>query len=104
MSTAGALRSGYEAVRTALDLKGRRPALPQAEDAPVSMTPFWYGRTILTPANGAGHRVPGLVGRSFAFTARLLGSEGDVVAEAELVLDTRRQAWIDSFYPAATKR
>ncbi|MEM6891132.1 MAG: sarcosine oxidase subunit alpha family protein [Pseudomonadota bacterium] len=42
MSTAAALRTGYEAARDSLDLKGRRPALPKAEDAAISITPFWY--------------------------------------------------------------
>ena len=42
LSTFGALRGGAQAARTALGLKGRLPKLPQAEDAEVSMTPFWY--------------------------------------------------------------
>ncbi|MFK7869373.1 MAG: sarcosine oxidase subunit alpha family protein [Roseobacter sp.] len=41
-STAGALKSGAEAARTALELKGRRAKLPAAEDAPVTLKPFWY--------------------------------------------------------------
>lgn len=41
-STAGALRSGAQAAQTALDLNGDTPDLPQAEDAPVSLKPFWY--------------------------------------------------------------
>ncbi|WP_108837365.1 sarcosine oxidase subunit alpha family protein [Tateyamaria sp. Alg231-49] len=41
-STHGALKSGADAVRKALGLKGRAPAVPQAEDAPVNQTPFWY--------------------------------------------------------------
>ena len=41
-STHGALLSGAEAARKALGLKGKAPALPEAEDAPVSQTPFWY--------------------------------------------------------------
>jgi sarcosine oxidase subunit alpha len=42
MSTAGALRGGAEAVKQALDLKTPLPALPQAEDAPINLQPFWY--------------------------------------------------------------
>lgn len=42
MSTAGALAGGAAAAKKALGLKGRLPALPQAEDAPVNITPFWY--------------------------------------------------------------
>lgn len=42
MSTAGALRSGATAAKKALGLKGRAPAMPEAEDAPVNVTPFWY--------------------------------------------------------------
>ncbi len=42
MSTAGALRSGVQAAQSALDLNGEAPALPQAEDAPVNLKPFWY--------------------------------------------------------------
>ncbi|WP_299554373.1 sarcosine oxidase subunit alpha family protein [uncultured Tateyamaria sp.] len=41
-STHGALKSGADAARKALGLKGRAPALPRAEDAPVAQTPFWY--------------------------------------------------------------
>ncbi|SFR06019.1 sarcosine oxidase subunit alpha family protein [Poseidonocella sedimentorum] len=41
-STHGALKSGADAARKALGLEGRAPELPQAEDAPVTQTPFWY--------------------------------------------------------------
>ena len=41
-TTHGALKSGADAVRKALGLKGRAPAVPEAEDAPVNQTPFWY--------------------------------------------------------------
>lgn len=41
-STHAALKSGAEAAKQALGLKGRLPNLPRAEDAPVSQTPFWY--------------------------------------------------------------
>ena len=42
MSTAAALRSGMEAARAAMQIKGRKPALPQAEDAALNIAPFWY--------------------------------------------------------------
>ena len=42
MTTAGALAGGAQAARKALGLKGRTSQLPVAEDAPVSITPFWY--------------------------------------------------------------
>ncbi len=42
LSTAGALAGGAKAARAALGLKGRMAALPEAEDAPVNITPFWY--------------------------------------------------------------
>ena len=41
-STAGALRGGAMAAKHALGLKGRLAAMPQAEDAPVNLKPFWY--------------------------------------------------------------
>lgn len=41
-STYGALKSGADAARKALGLKGRAPAVPKAEDAPITQTPFWY--------------------------------------------------------------
>lgn len=45
MTTAGALSGGMRAANAALkDLgfKSKRPTLPQAEDTPVNLTPFWY--------------------------------------------------------------
>ena len=42
MSTATALRGGAQAAMDALELTGALPDLPQAEDAPVNITPFWY--------------------------------------------------------------
>jgi len=42
LSTAGALRGGAQAAMDALGLTGLLPDLPQAEDAPVNITPFWY--------------------------------------------------------------
>ncbi|WP_298862158.1 sarcosine oxidase subunit alpha family protein [uncultured Sulfitobacter sp.] len=42
MSTAAALRGGAKAAQNAMDLKGKLPSLPQAEDAPVNLKPFWY--------------------------------------------------------------
>ncbi len=41
-STHAALRSGALAAKAAMDIKGRSPKLPKAEDTPVSQTPFWY--------------------------------------------------------------
>ncbi|MDF3416470.1 sarcosine oxidase subunit alpha family protein [Sulfitobacter sp. M57] len=41
-STYAALTSGAAAAQKALGLKGRLPATPQAEDAPVNLKPFWY--------------------------------------------------------------
>ncbi len=41
-STHGALKSGAAAAKIALGLKGKLPKLPQAEDAPVNLKPFWY--------------------------------------------------------------
>ncbi|WP_299702401.1 sarcosine oxidase subunit alpha family protein [uncultured Tateyamaria sp.] len=41
-STHGALKSGADAARKAVGLKGRAPAVPDAEDSPVIQTPFWY--------------------------------------------------------------
>tara|TARA_R110002051_G_scaffold25371_3_gene61918 strand:+ start:8657 stop:11608 length:2952 start_codon:yes stop_codon:yes gene_type:complete len=45
MSTAGALSGGARAVRAALKdigIKAKSVKLPQAEDAPISLKPFWY--------------------------------------------------------------
>ena len=42
LSTAGALDMGAKAAQTRLGIKGRCPKMPQAEDAPVNITPFWY--------------------------------------------------------------
>jgi sarcosine oxidase subunit alpha len=42
LSTHGALHGGAVAAKTALDLQGRLPKLPNAEDAPVNIKPFWY--------------------------------------------------------------
>ncbi|WP_373635346.1 sarcosine oxidase subunit alpha family protein [Yoonia sp. SS1-5] len=42
LSTAGALQAGALAAQQMLDLKGPAPDLPEAEDAPVNLTPFWY--------------------------------------------------------------
>jgi sarcosine oxidase subunit alpha len=41
-STYAALASGAAAAKKALGLKGRLPKLPQAEDAPTNIKPFWY--------------------------------------------------------------
>lgn len=42
LSTFGALQDGGQAARDALGPKTRLPELPQAEDAPVNLKPFWY--------------------------------------------------------------
>ncbi|WP_170544609.1 sarcosine oxidase subunit alpha family protein [Ruegeria arenilitoris] len=42
MSTYGALQSGAEGAAKALDLTDALPDLPEAEDAPIAQTPFWY--------------------------------------------------------------
>ena len=42
MSTHGALHGGAAAAKAALGIKGRLPKLPETEDAPVNITPFWY--------------------------------------------------------------
>ncbi|EPX83760.1 sarcosine oxidase, alpha subunit family, heterotetrameric form [Rubellimicrobium thermophilum DSM 16684] len=42
LSTHGALRTGCDAARAALDLTGAAPDLPQAEDAPVRISPLWH--------------------------------------------------------------
>jgi len=46
------------------------------------------GRVRVTIANGAGHRVPGLIGRRFELTARLLDAEGAELATREATFDT----------------
>ncbi|MCY4334772.1 MAG: sarcosine oxidase subunit alpha family protein [Litoreibacter sp.] len=45
LSTHGTLESGVETARRALDaigIKAKAPALPEAEDAPIQITPFWH--------------------------------------------------------------
>jgi sarcosine oxidase subunit alpha len=42
LTTAGALKDGARAAQAALSLDGPMPDLPEAEDAPVNVTPFWY--------------------------------------------------------------
>ena len=42
LSTAGALRGGAAAAKQALGLKGRLPKMPETEDAPINLKPFWY--------------------------------------------------------------
>lgn len=58
LSTHGALRGGAEAARAALESLGMQApyALPQAEDAPVAITPLWFvhhgkGRAWIDPQN-----------------------------------------------------
>jgi sarcosine oxidase subunit alpha len=42
LSTHGALRGGRDAAIAALGLTGAAPDLPEAEDAPVKITPLWH--------------------------------------------------------------
>ncbi|SMX42552.1 sarcosine oxidase subunit alpha family protein [Octadecabacter ascidiaceicola] len=42
LSTHGALLGGAQAAKSLLGIKGRLPKLPETEDAPVNVTPFWY--------------------------------------------------------------
>ncbi len=42
LSTAGALRGGAAAAKQALGLKGRLPTMPETEDKPINLKPFWY--------------------------------------------------------------
>ncbi|MDX5350114.1 MAG: 2Fe-2S iron-sulfur cluster-binding protein, partial [Paracoccaceae bacterium] len=42
LSTQGALRTGRDAAIEALGLTGAAPDLPEAEDAPVRITPLWH--------------------------------------------------------------
>ena len=46
MSTAGALRSGAHAAKSALDLNGDIPDLPKAEDAPVNPNPSGMSKAV----------------------------------------------------------
>ena len=51
------------------------------------------GRVVLR--NLAGHRVPGLIGRELRFTARVTDAAGQVVDEAELVIDANTYLPVD---------
>jgi sarcosine oxidase subunit alpha len=42
LSTSAALTTGAEAAHAVLGLAGAAPKMPDAEDAPVNITPFWY--------------------------------------------------------------
>jgi hypothetical protein len=53
------------------------------------------GRTIVRIQNRAGHRVPGLIGRSITFKAEALSADGKSLAKGELEIDHR------SFLPVA---
>jgi hypothetical protein len=52
-------------------------------------------RTVVVLGNRAGHRVPGLSGRSLRFDARVLDAAGKVVGEGTLELDTRSYLPVD---------
>ncbi len=47
--------------------------------------------------NQAGHQVPGLEGRSLAFTARLLDAQGGEVSRSEFTIDTRAYLAADEY-------
>jgi nitrate/TMAO reductase-like tetraheme cytochrome c subunit len=51
--------------------------------------------TFVTLANQAGHRVPGLVGRSIEFEARVLGANGEELGRGTLTLDERSYLPVD---------
>src|SRR5262249_28092133 len=51
--------------------------------------------TFVTLANQAGHRVPGLVGRSIEFEARVLGPNGEELGKGTLSLDERSYLPVD---------
>jgi hypothetical protein len=51
--------------------------------------------TTVTIENRAGHRVPGLVGRSFRFTVEALDAAGQALAKAEHVIDDRAYLPLD---------
>ena len=53
------------------------------------------GKTLITIANATGHRVPGLIGRSFEFTASVLDAEGKPLATKQQVFDTRAHLPVD---------
>jgi len=46
-------------------------------------------KTVVLIANRAGHRVPGLIGRSIEFKAELLDASGKTLRKAALTIDTR---------------
>lgn len=77
---------GKRTVRSHALQTPRDPAfLRLAFDARVAVE----GRvTVVTIANRAGHRVPGLIGREIRFDAKLLDAAGVSVATGELALDT----------------
>jgi hypothetical protein len=53
------------------------------------------GKRELVIENRAGHRVPGLLGREIAFSARAVGDGGALGEARELVLDTRSYLPVD---------
>ena len=44
---------------------------------------------MLTIENQSGHRLPGLIERSFTFELRLLDDRGEIVSEGERTIDQR---------------
>lgn len=53
------------------------------------------GKTTVRVHNRAGHRVPGLIGRSIELTARVLDATGKSLAEKKLVIDTKTYLPVD---------
>jgi len=53
------------------------------------------GKTLITLRNATGHRVPGLIGRSFDFSASVLDAGGKTLAEKQQSFDTRAHLPVD---------
>lgn len=47
------------------------------------------GKSIVTIQNKAGHRIPGLIGRSLEFQVEVLGADGKAVGQGSTTLDAR---------------
>jgi hypothetical protein len=52
-------------------------------------------RSLITIKNLAGHRVPGLIGRSVEFQAEVLDAQGQKLASGELAFDAQRYLPVD---------
>jgi nitrate/TMAO reductase-like tetraheme cytochrome c subunit len=53
------------------------------------------GQSVVSIRNGAGHRVPGLIGRRIEFLAEVLGADGKVLGQLRQVLDARAYLPVD---------